>query len=120
MILADTSIWVQHFRRGLPEFSAALDHGRISIHPVVLGELASGNLANRAETLADLQRLPGVKAARTEECLHFIEAHVLYGRGIGWNDIQLLVAATLSHHQLWSRDARLAAAAAALHIAYLV
>jgi predicted nucleic acid-binding protein len=117
-MLADTSVWVQHFRRGLPEFSVALSHGQISIHPVVLGELATGNLANRVQTLADLRRLPRTRAGRTEECLHFIEAHALYGRGLGWSDVQLLVAAHLSQHQLWSLDGRLRATAEKLRIAY--
>ena len=32
MILADTSIWVQHFRRGMPLFAAALGQHQISMH----------------------------------------------------------------------------------------
>lgn len=118
MILADTSLWVEHFRRGLPKFAAALTAHQISIHPVVLGELATGNLTQRARTLAALGRLPHVKAGTTAECLHFIEAQQLFGRGVGWNDVQLLVGARLSRQPLWSLDARLAAAAAELGIAY--
>ncbi len=118
MILADTSVWVQHFRRGMPEFGAALGQHLISIHAVVLGELASGNLAKRAETLADLRRLPRAAAGTLEESLDFIESESLYGRGLGWNDMQLLVAARLSGHLLWSLDARLAAAASKLRIGF--
>ena len=92
----------------------------ISMHPVVLGELATGNLARRRHTLAGLQHLPRVIAGTSEECLEFIETHSLYGRGIGWNDVQLLVAARLSGHRLWSHDARLAAAAIDLRIAHPV
>jgi predicted nucleic acid-binding protein len=118
VILADTSIWVQHFRRGLPDFAAALGQHQISMHTVVLGELASGGLVKRAETLADLRRLPRATAGTVEESLDFIETQSLYGRGLGWNDVQLLVAARLSGHPLWSLDARLAAAAAKLRIGY--
>jgi predicted nucleic acid-binding protein len=118
MILADTSVWVQHFRRGLPEFAAALGHGHISIHPVILGELATGNLSKRAQTLAALRSLPWSKTGTTEECLDFIETHALYGRGIGWNDLQLLVAARLSGSPLWSLDTRLTAAAVELGVAF--
>ena len=118
MILADTSVWVQHFRRGVPEFGSALQNGQISIHPVVLGELASGNLAKRTQTLAALRSLPRSKSGTTEECLDFIEAHTLYGRGVGWNDLQLLVAARLSGNPLWSLDTRLTAAAVELGVAY--
>jgi len=118
MILADTSVWVQHFRRGVPDFATALQNGQISIHPIVLGELASGNLAKRAQTLAALRSLPRTKSGTPEECLDFIEAHTLYGRGVGWNDLQLLVAARLSGHPLWSLDARLTAAAEELGVAH--
>ena len=118
MILADTSVWVQHFRRGVPDFATALQHGRISIHPVVVGELASGNLTQRTRTLAALRSLPQTKSGTAEECLDFIESHALHGRGIGWNDIQLLVAARLSGHPLWSLDSRLTEAAVKLGVAY--
>ena len=119
MILADTSVWVQHFRRRFPEFAIALQDGQIAMHPVVLGELATGNLANRAQTLAALRTLPGCDVGTTEECLDFIEAHKLYGRGIGWNDVQLLVGARLAGHPLWSLDTRLAHAAKELGVAHL-
>jgi predicted nucleic acid-binding protein len=84
VILADTSVWVEHLRRGVPAFAAALENGHISIHTVVLGELACGNLMKRSQTLAALRSLPRAKAGRTEECLDFIEVHRLHGRGIGW------------------------------------
>ncbi len=43
-----------------------------------------------------------------DECMQFPEIHRLYGRGIGWNDIQVLVAARLTGSFLWSKDRRLA------------
>ena len=118
MILADTSVWVQHFRRGVPDFTTALQNGQISIHSVTPGELASGNLATRTQTLDALRSLPRTKSGTTEECLDFIEAHALYGRGVGWNDLQLLVAARLSGHPFWSLDTRLTVAPVELGVAY--
>ena len=120
MILADTSLWVQHFRRGLPEFEKALGRGMIATHPVVIGELATGNLSRRSDTLAALRQLPRSTAGATDECLAFIETHRLYGRGIGWGDLQLLVSSRLSGNPLWSLDKRLAAAAIELGVAYVV
>lgn len=120
MIIADTSLWVQHFRRGLPGFAAALGDGLILMHPVVLGELAAGNLVRRARTLASLRNLPRTPGGTTEECLDFIETHRLHGRGISWNDLQLLVAARLSGNPLWTLDTRLDRAAAAFGVAYHV
>lgn len=118
MILADTSVWVDHFRRGLASFARRLEEGEIAIHVVILGELATGNLARRTETLAALHSLPRVKGGTSEECLAHLETHRLFGRGIGWNDVQLLVAARLGHMHLWSLDRSLTTIAARLDLLY--
>jgi predicted nucleic acid-binding protein len=118
VILADTSVWVEHFRHGVPAFAAALENGHISIHTIVLGELACGNLRKRTQTLAALRSLLRAKAGSSEECLDFVEAHRLHGRGIGWGDVQLLVSARLTGDPLWSLDEPLVAVAAELGVAY--
>ncbi len=120
MILADTSVWVRHFRVNLPKLGSLLETGQISIHPVVIGELAMGNLAGRAATLATLRTLPLTKVGTYEECLDFVETHSLSGKGIGWNDVQLLAAARLSGNRLWTLDARLSLAAAKMGLEYLI
>lgn len=114
MVLADTSVWIDHFRRGSRRLADELDGGRVAIHSVVVGELASGNLPGRPRTLADLRALPRVDEAGFEECLHFIDLHRLAGTGLGWSDVQLLASAKLSRIPLWSADRRLGAAAARL------
>ena len=119
MIIADTSIWIYHFRHGLPQFADTLQKGLIAIHPVVLGELATGNLLNRTKTLAALRILPMIPPGTGDECMQFIENHRLHGIGIGWNDVQILVAARLSGNLLWSKDRRLDDAAKELGVAYL-
>lgn len=111
MILADTSVWIDHFRRGSDAFARRLDQGEIAIHVVVIGELAMGDLRQREQTLAALQALPRLREGTSAECLRYLEDHRMYGRGVGWNDVQLLVAAELSRVPLWSRDRSLAAVA---------
>jgi predicted nucleic acid-binding protein len=119
MILADTSLWVELFRYGRPRsFADSLRARRILMHPAVLGELATGNLRDRVRTLAMLRSLPHAKTGTTDECLTAIEGYGLYGRGVGWIDIQLLVAARLSHVMLWSLDEPLIDAAQQLNVAY--
>ncbi len=118
MILADTSVWVDHFRRGSTAFRQRLESGEIAIHSTVLGELASGNLARRRETLAALLALPRTHEGRFAECLAYLESHRLYGRGVGWNDIQLLVSAELSQTPIWSLDRGLADLAGKLKLRY--
>jgi predicted nucleic acid-binding protein len=62
VILADTSIWVDHFRRGDPELSRLLGLAEVLMHPFVLGELWLGN-APGSPQLVSLERLPVATAA---------------------------------------------------------
>jgi predicted nucleic acid-binding protein len=118
MILADTSVWIQHLRAGQRTFKALLESKRVSVHWVVIGELATGNLSRRSEFLTMISLIPKAKRGSPEECLAFIEHHKLAGRGLGWSDVQLLVAARLSKHPLWSLDSRLAHVAEELGVAW--
>jgi predicted nucleic acid-binding protein len=111
VILADTSVWVEHLRRGLPRLATLLQEGKVLIHPWVIGELACSNLRNRGEVLELLQGLPAAVVARDSEVLVLIEREQLMGRGIGYVDAHLLASAKLSHCQLWTQDRRLAALA---------
>lgn len=111
MILVDTSIWVNHLRAGDAVLAEALEQGEVLVHPFVLGELACGNLRNRAEVLRDLSRLPHATRATEAEALAFIEQRALMGRGVGYVDVHLMASAALEGAPLWTRDARLAAIA---------
>lgn len=76
-------------------------------------------MRNRREVLALLSALPGVTAASQDECLRFVEARTLHGRGLSLVDAHLLVSARLTPEtQIWTRDKRLAAAAADLALAW--
>lgn len=108
MILVDTSVWVEHLRRGLPRLATLLQEGKVLIHSWVIGELACGNLRNRADALELLQGLPAAVVASDQEVLLMIEQHQLMGRGIGYVDAHMLASAKLSHCQLWTQDRRLA------------
>lgn len=119
MVLVDTSVWVEHFRKGVPQLGETLSQRSVYLHPVIIGELVTGNLKNRKQTFADLKRQPLAIIGTFQESLQFIEIHRLYSQGIGWNDIQLLVSAGLSHSSFWTRDKRLAIAAKKLGISYL-
>ena len=116
MILADTSVWVDHFRRGDISMRGALEANEICIHPMVIGELACGNLHSRA-ILSQLQRLQPAVVATNEEALVMIEQSGLMGRGIGFIDVHLLASAKLTNAFLWTRDKRLGKAASRLGVA---
>ena len=119
MILVDTSVWIDHFRKGSAALAEALEREEVMTHPFVIGELACGNLKNRREVLGLLAALPSVVAASDEESLHFIEQRRLMGRGIGWVDVHLLASVVLSEAtQLWTADQRLRAIAEELEIGH--
>jgi hypothetical protein len=110
MILADTSVWVAHFRYGEPRLADHLSQGLVLMHPWVCGELACGNLRNRERVLADLHALPTATMAADSDALTLIEDRKLWGRGLGWIDVHLLASALLSGCRLWTLDKRLAGA----------
>jgi predicted nucleic acid-binding protein len=118
MILVDTSIWIDHLRKGNDALSLLLEQDLVLIHPFILGELACGSMVNRQEILELLRTLPAAVAAEHDDVLHFIEAKRLYGAGIGWIDAHLLASAQLSHARVWTSDTRLKRAAESLGIAY--
>jgi predicted nucleic acid-binding protein len=114
LILVDTSVWVDHLRRGNPRLTALLDGGLVLVHPFVVGELALGKLKRRAEVLDLLGEMPRAEAASHDEALEFVNRHGLAGSGVGWVDVHLLVSAALTGASLWTLDRRLAAAAGRL------
>ena len=115
MILADTSVWIEHFRRSEPRLNAALQDGEVLMHPHVIGELACGNFRHRAETLELLEQLPVSRVATHSEAMAMVERRALMGRGIGYVDIHLLAGTALTPDaRLWTLDRRLATVAASL------
>lgn len=108
MILADTSVWIDHLRSDSREMRRHLDRGEIVIHPFIVAELALGSLRDRRKTLALLDLLPQVRVARLSELRTMIEARRLYNLGIGLTDTHLIASVFLDPAtQLWTRDKRL-------------
>jgi predicted nucleic acid-binding protein len=108
LILADTSVWIDHFRAGNKELQRALNSGQIVIHPWIVAGLALGSLRDRAKTLAMLDLLPQVRVARMTELRLTIEARHLYNLGIGLTDAHLIAAVFLNPPTLlWTRDKQL-------------
>jgi predicted nucleic acid-binding protein len=117
LILADTSIWIDHLRTGNKEMRKQLDQGRIVIHPFIVAELALGSLRDRAKTLALLDLLPQVRVAQLREVRIAIETRRLYSLGVGLTDAHLIASVFLdSPTLLWTRDKRLRRVAEALGI----
>ncbi len=119
MILVDTSVWVDHFRAADATLAALLARGVVGMHPMVIGELACGNLKNRTKLLNLWRNLPRIGAATDTEALYFLERHQLMDKGIGYIDIHLFAAVALhGDARLWTRDKRLVALAVNLGLGF--
>ncbi len=117
MILADTSVWIDHLRSENKEMRRHLNEGRIVIHPLIVAELALGSLRDRTRTLALLDLLPQVKVAQLHEVRLMIESRRLYSLGIGLVDVQLLASIFIEPPTLlWTKDKPLRKVAEALGI----
>lgn len=114
MVLADTNVWINFLHGKDQLLGHMLWRGEVVMHWIVIGELATGNLANRAHFLHDLREMEMVQPATERESLALIENRRLFGRGIGWNDIQILASCQIHHVPLWTSDRRLREAAVEL------
>jgi predicted nucleic acid-binding protein len=118
VILADTSIWIDHFRRADSVLYRLFHADRILMHPIVIGEVSLGLRGDRTATLEILQELPRAVVADHDEVLDLIEDWQLYGSGIGYGDAQLLASVLLTPgSRLWTRDASLRKVARQLSLA---
>lgn len=117
MILADTSVWINHFRRSDQQLMLLLKRNQLLMHPFVIGELAMGNLANRDRFLKMLRDLPQSIMISNDEVILFVGLHALHGIGISLIDAHLLASAgSSSGVKLWTCDRRLRVASTRLGI----
>lgn len=118
VVVVDTSVWVDHFRRKDAHLEILLNEAVVAIHPYSVGELACGRLEDRREILALLQALPEASVVSQAELLHFIDSRGLAGSGIGFVDAHVLAAADLMRGMLWTSDRALRRVADKLDLAY--
>lgn len=113
LVLADTSVWVDHLRSPDPLMIQISDQERLLTHPYVIGELAMGNLRRRSDFIRGLRRMDHVARAMDTEVTKLVEENRLYGLGISWIDAHLLASTLLVDNvMLWTRDRRLNTVAA--------
>lgn len=103
-ILVDTSVWIDHLRNNSPALQRLLDNDLVVCHPLVIGEIACGNMKHRSEVIESLAVLPTTPIIEYQEVMTFIETHKLFGQGLGWIDIHLLASTMLQHVTLWTLD----------------
>ena len=112
MILADTSVWIDHLRSPSAAVAGLLRVRLIAMHPYVAAEIALGSIARRQERLRDIDELLPMPLATIDEVRRLTEDRRLEGRGVGFVDVALIASCLLrAPSQLWTRDRRLEAAA---------
>lgn len=119
MILVDSSVWIQHFKKDSKPLRQALDREELLIHPLILGELSLGNYKNRKEILELLSALPRPTIASDDEVFTLIEKFKLYGKGLGWIDVNLMASCLLSQARLWTYDRALLAESKKINLSTL-
>ena len=118
MILVDTSIWADHFRRPIQSLLDLIVGAEIIQHPFVTGELALGNPAGRARMMDMLDVLPPAMVIEHAALIEFIVSKAIGGTGIGFVDAHLLASTIAMNCHLWTRDRRLAEQAERLGLLY--
>ena len=120
LVLADTSVWIAHFRKPNPALQTMLSADQVLCHPMVLIEIACGTPpAPRERTLSDLRQLRSASIVNTDETLALIEREQLQDSGCGAIDLLLLGSVLLtSDAVLWTHDKDLQALAARFDILF--
>ena len=111
MILVDTSVWIEAFRRGrspeAEQLRVLLDAGEVAIASPVRIEILSGASATDLPRLRrTLSALPlFVPGAATWELLEaWVERAVAVGRRFGVTDLLIAAVAAESDLPVWSMD----------------
>jgi predicted nucleic acid-binding protein len=71
-MLVDTSVWVDHLRRGNARLASCLEIGEVECHSFVIGELACGRLKKRRDWLELRAAPPRVLEANHDVVVAFI------------------------------------------------
>ncbi len=118
-VICDTSIWIQHFRKTDDLLVKLLKRDLVCVHPMIVGELACGNLPQRQRFLQNMDSLPTTIDVSVDEAMHFLEAKYLYGKGLGWVDIHILCSAFMTDVKVYTHDKSLQSCARSLKLHFV-
>ena len=110
MILVDSSIWIEMFRRGgfKAQLGSLIANDQVCTHPCVVAELACGTLPDRQNTLRLLDHLIALRTMQLADLRVMIEARGLASKRIGLTDVHLIGSCLATPGtQIWTIDAAL-------------
>lgn len=118
MIVVDTSVWFDFFRRENDRLAGWIASDALLQHPYVTAEVGMGSfgtVAVRDRTLDLLQSFTQAAVADDDDFHRFVADQALFGTGLGFADAHLLLTVSLQPTaRLWTRDKRLAEQASRL------
>ena len=122
MVLVDTSVWIR-FLVGREPFASGLDEllGRDEVvgHEMVFGELLIGDIGGGRRNLLDAYaKMHQAATVAHQEVVEFVRERRLFGRGVGWTDVNILASAVVGGIQMWTADPRFCTLANELRVAY--
>jgi predicted nucleic acid-binding protein len=119
-VLADSSVWVAHFRKTNRLLQSLLSMDQVMCHPLIVLELSCGTPPSpRQRTLGDLKKLQQSVVATTEETLELIEREQLHDLGCGAVDLSILASVLLTPDtMLWTIDKNLDALSRRFGVAF--
>jgi predicted nucleic acid-binding protein len=122
MVLVDTSVWIR-FLAGREPFASGLDEllGRDEVvgHEMVFGELLLGDIGGgRRNLLEAYAQMHQASTVAHQEVVEFVRERRLFGRGVGWIDVNILASAVVAGFRIWTADPRFFTVADGLQVAY--
>ncbi len=119
-VLADSSVWVAHFRKANPLLQSLLAADEILCHPLIVIEIACGTPPTpRERALGDLKRLRASTIPTTNETLDLIQREQFHDSGCGAVDMVLLASVLLTPGALlWTIDKNLDTLSTRLGVAF--
>jgi predicted nucleic acid-binding protein len=115
MIVADTSVWIEFFRKRSPIFAQLrklLEAGEVFVVECVFGELLQGAKNERERKIINAywQALPKIAdEGLWIEAGEYSSKHSLMHRGVGLIDCVIFLAANKAKAKLWTLDQKLLA-----------
>jgi len=105
MILVDTNAWIHHLRKADARLVQFLTEQRVRTCDIVIGELLLGS-GLPSGFVRDLHALPRLPSPSASETRLFVERHgrTFAGSGVGWADVQIILAAAKAGARLHSSD----------------
>ena len=122
MVLVDTSVWIR-FLAGREPHASGLDEllGRDEVvgHEMVFGELLLGDTGGGRRHLFDAYaQMHQASTVPHQEVVEFVRERRLFGRGVGWVDVNILASAVVGGFRMWTADPRFSSLAHELRVAY--